>query len=348
MKKKKICVLNAQVPFVRGGAEMMVQNLVNELLKRNYDAELVQIPFKWYPENTLYDNMLMWRLLDLQESNGQKIDMVIGTKFPSYGVQHDNKILWLMHQFRQVYDLYSTENGLQQAENGNEIKMKVINYDNLVINECKQKYSISKNVSHRLKQFNNIDSLPLYQPPSLIGQYYCEDYNNYILSVGRLDLLKRNDLLIRALVHCDKSVIVKIAGRGLELDNLKKLAKQLGVSDRVEFLGFVADNDLLKLYANALAVYFAPIDEDYGFITLEAFLSKKPIITCKDSGGVLEFVSKDSNGYICDVAPEAVGDAIEQVRNNKNRSKEFGNNGYQIVKDITWDNVIDRLTQTIR
>lgn len=336
------------MPFVRGGAELMVENLTKELNIRNFEAELVQIPFKWYPENTLYDNMLLWRLLNLEEANGQKIDLVIGTKFPSYGIKHDNKVLWLMHQYRQAYDLYSTPSGLQSTENGSTVKKNVINYDNKVIAESKTIYAISKNVSNRLRKFNNIESQALYQPPSLVGRYFHSEYGNYILSVGRLDLLKRNDLLIRSLVHCDKAVVAKIAGRGQELENLTKLAKQLGVSDRVEFLGFVNDEELLELYANALAVYFAPIDEDYGYITLEAFLSKKPIITCSDSGGVLEFVTNDANGYICDISPEDIGAAIKRVLENKNRCKEFGENGYQIVKDITWDNVIDKLTQTIR
>jgi glycosyltransferase involved in cell wall biosynthesis len=216
------------------------------------------------------------------------------------------------------------------------------------MSEAKEIYTISKNVSKRLKVYNNIDSQALYQPPSLVGRYQNKSYGNYILSVGRLDLLKRNDLLIRSLVHCEKSITAKIAGRGQELENLIKLSKQIGVSERVEFLGFVSDEELLELYANAMTVYFAPVDEDYGLITLEAFLSKKPVITCCDSGGVLEFVSDENNGFVCNVMPEDIGRAIEKISKNKNICKEFGESGYQTVKDITWDNVVDRLTQTIR
>lgn len=347
MNKKKICVLHAQVPFIRGGAEIMVENLTNELIKRNFDAELIQIPFKWYPENTLYDNMMLWRMLDLEEANGQKIDLVVATKFPSYGVKHPNKVVWLMHQYRQVYDLYSTGTGLEQTPRGAFVKSNVTNFDTKVINEAQSVYSISQNVSNRLKHYNGIDSQPLYQPPALTGRYYSDTYGSYVVSVGRLDLLKRNNLLIQSLAYCNKSIDIKIAGKGPEMENLMQLAEKLGVSDRVEFLGFISDEDLLSLYANAFAVFFAPVDEDYGFITLEAFLSKKPVITCEDSGGVLEFVSHNENGLICSHNPKDIAEKINRLYENKENSKRLGLNGYDRVKNITWDNVIDKLTRTL-
>ena len=117
--KKKIAILHAQVPFVTGGAELMVNSLKANLISRGFEAEIIALPFKWYPENSLYDNMLAWRLLDLSESNGQKIDLVIGTKFPSYGAIHDNKVIWMIQQYRQVYDLYDSQYGVGNDVNGN-------------------------------------------------------------------------------------------------------------------------------------------------------------------------------------------------------------------------------------
>ena len=105
MGKKKVAVLHAQVPFVRGGAELLVENLTKQLKIRGFDAEIVSLPFKWYPNNTLLDSYLAWHMLDLTESNGQKIDLVIATKVPTFMIQHPNKVVWLMHQFRTAYDL---------------------------------------------------------------------------------------------------------------------------------------------------------------------------------------------------------------------------------------------------
>lgn len=347
MRKKKVAVLHAQVPFVRGGAELHVQALCENLRKWGYDAELIQMPYKWYPQESLYDSMMSWRMIDLSESNGEKIDLVIGTKFPSYGAIHENKVTWVIHQFRQVYDLYDTENGYSRIPHGADIQQVVKRYDERCLKESRAVFANSKTVADRLSRYNKIPSTPLYHPPALVGRYETGDSLGYILSVGRLDALKRNDLLIRSAAQT-KNISVKIAGRGPEMDHLKALARKLRVEDRVEFLGFVPDEDLLKLYAGALAVYFAPIDEDYGYITLEAFLSQKPVITCFDSGGPLEFVVNGKNGFICNPQPEEIAAAMLRFREKPEMAKAFGQAGREAVKDISWDHVIDELTKTIR
>ena len=346
---KKIAVLHAQIAFSSGGAELMVKSLTKELKKRGFEAELISIPFRWYPEYGLYDNMLMWEMLDLTEVNGKKIDLVIPTKFPTYGVKHPNKVLWLMHQHRAAYDLYDNKEhyGFGTIEHGDKMRNAVRNFDNNSLKESKRIYTISKNVGKRLENNNGLESDVLYHPPSQYGNYYCEEYGDYILSVGRLDPLKRNDLLIKGLQYCDKKVKLLVVGKGPEAEGLKKLVSALNLESRVRFLGFVDDVKLLKLYAESLGVFFAPVDEDYGYVTLEAFLSKKPVITCYDSGGVLEFVQADKSGFVCDTVPEEIGRAIDTLYYNKRSAIEMGNCGFDAVKNISWDNVINKLTANI-
>ena len=98
----RIAVCAPQVPFEHGGAELFTETLVSELQKRDHEATLVTIPFKWYPGTRVLTQAFLWRLLDLEESNGRKIDLVVGTKFPSYAVRHPNKVIWCVHQFRQA------------------------------------------------------------------------------------------------------------------------------------------------------------------------------------------------------------------------------------------------------
>lgn len=350
MRKKKVAVLHAQVPFVRGGAEIHVENLNKNLIKRGFEAEIISLPFKWYPNSALLDSYLMWRMADLTESNGEKIDLIIALKCPTYLAKHPNKVVWLMHQHRAAYDLRDNvlAGGFNTIPGGKEMIEKITQMDNMGISETKHIYANSKNVAARLKKYNGIDSTPLYHPPALEGRYYAGEFGDYIFSVGRLDASKRIDLLIRALPYCDKRIHVWIAGKGPEADHLKKLANELKVADRVKLLGFVPDDDLLKLYSGALGVCYPPIDEDYGYITLEAFLSKKPILTCYDSGGVLEFARQDENAFIVDFDPEKMGACFQRLYQNKRMAQEMGMRGYELVKDIKWDHVIDELTRTIR
>lgn len=350
MKRKKVAVLHAQVPFVRGGAEVMVENLTRQLRLRGYDADLISIPFKWYPYDSLLDSYLMWRMADLYESNGEKIDLMIALKAPTFMAQHPNKVVWLMHQHRVAYNLRDNAmaGGFNTVPNGGQMIERVTHMDNMGILEAKSLYAISKNVATRLREYNGISATPLYHPPALEGRYYAGEFGDYILSVGRLDRTKRVDLLISALPYCSKNIGAIIAGKGAERDNLQKLAVKLGVEARVKFLGFVPDEDILKLYSNALAVCFPPIDEDYGYITLEAFLSKKPILTCHDSGGVLEFARQGENALIVDYDAEQMGACFDRLYQNKRLAREMGEHGYKMVKDISWDNVIDVLTGSIR
>src|SRR5437867_6144012 len=109
-------------------------------------------------------------------------------------------------------------------------------------------------------------------------------------------------------------------------------------------LGEVDDAEVIELYANALAVVFPPFDEDYGYVTLEAFLSRKPVITTTDAGGPLEFVVDGVNGYVCPPEPEALGAAIARLGADRAHAARLGEAGYDRARTITWTGVVERLT----
>ena len=343
---KSIAVCAAQVPFFKGGAEAHVNGLIRELRKRGYEVELINIPYKWYPHEQLFKSIQVWQMLDLSESDGKKIDLVIATKFPSYFVEHPNKALWLIHQYRQIYDLFETPySGFNPAKKSDlELRQKLIDWDTRALRTYKRIFTNAKNTAERLKKFNGIEGIPLYHPPEYAGRLTSGDYGDYILSVGRLDPLKRVDLLVKSMKHCNPRIRCKIAGAGPELGRLQALASKEGVSEKVDFLGFVEGDVLIRLYADCGAVFFAPQDEDYGYITLEAFLSRKPVITSFDSGGPLEFVEDQKSGLVLRSLEERhIAARMEELFFDKAKCRDFGEQGYQKVKDISWDHVIRTL-----
>lgn len=343
---KTIAVCAAQVPFFSGGAEILVEALIHQLRKRGYEVELINIPYKWYPHSQLLEIMDFWKKLDLSESNGKKIDMVIATKFPSYFIQHPRKVLWLIHQYRQMYDLLDSPYTSFDMRNpkDRELRDQFVAMDTEALSTFKNRVTIAQNTTDRLQKYNGLASEVLYHPPRLVGRYENLGYEDYIVSVGRLDKLKRIDSLIHALPYVDKKIKCKIAGSGPEREPLEELAKRLNVSDRVEFLGYVTDEDLIQLYGKSSAVYFAPLDEDYGYITLEAFLSQKPVITAIDAGGPLEFVDHGINGLISQsLVPEELARHIERLVSDKTLCADMGLSGFRSVEHITWDPVIDAL-----
>src|SRR6185369_9809146 len=125
----------------------------------------------------------------------------------------------------------------------------------------------------------------------------------------------------------------------------KALARKFKVKDRVEWLGGISDEDKRAQYARALAVVYPPVDEDYGYVTLEAMLASKPVITCRDSGGPLEFVVDRETGLIVDATPEALSAALDFVWENREEAAAWGRAGrdrYQSL-NLSWSNVIQKL-----
>jgi len=342
---KTVVVCEAQVPFVRGGAEALVRELVLQLRTRGFEAERVSLPFKWYPKEEILAHAAAWQLLDLSESNGRPIDLLIGTKFPTYLARHPRKVTWLVHQHRAAYELIGTQfSDFTHDERDIALRERLIALDTGALGESRGLFSISKTIANRLQRYNGLTATPLYHPPRLAERLKGGPAGNYVLSVGRLESVKRVDLAIRAMSYLPASLSLVVAGTGSHREALDALVVSLGLPSRVRFLGEVADEEIIDLYAGALAVVFPPFDEDYGYVTLEAFLSHKPVVTTTDAGGPNEFVTDGVNGHITAPDPKAIAQAVGSLDADRRRAARMGDAGYDLARGGTWATVIDRLT----
>jgi glycosyltransferase involved in cell wall biosynthesis len=322
-----------------------VRQLVRELCARGFQTELVSVPFKWYPKEEILPHAAAWRLLDLSESNGRPVDLVIGTKFPSYFARHPRKIAWLIHQYRAAYELCGTAySDFAHTERDVGLRDTLMRLDTEMLGECAKIFANAKNTASRLARFNGLHAEPLYHPPQLAPRLVPGPYGDYVLSVGRIESVKRVDLIINALAHVDSQVRLIVAGDGTQRQNAERAAEQAGVSRRVTFLGAVGDDDLIGLYAGALAVVYPPYDEDFGYVTLEAFLARKPVVTCSDSGGPIEFVADGVNGFVCAPDPGEMALAINRLAADRGRAAAMGDSGHDAARRVTWDGVIEKLT----
>jgi glycosyltransferase involved in cell wall biosynthesis len=340
----RIVVCEAQVPFVEGGAEYHVRELIRQLRLHGHQAELVSVPFKWYPKEEILAHAAAWRFLDLSESNGTRIDLAVGTKFPSYFVRHPHKVAWLIHQYRAAYELAGTVySDFHHVEGDVGLRDRLIALDRQMLGECRRLFANARNTANRLARYNGLHAEALYHPPRLADRIRPGPYGDYILSVGRIESVKRVDLAVQALSHCDAAVKLVIAGDGTQRANTERLVQALGLADRVTFLGAVDDGTLLDLYAGALGVVYAPFDEDFGYVTLEAFLARKPVITATDAGGPLEFVEDGVNGAVVAPEPESVGAAFGRLHADRRHAAALGDAGFARASAVTWHGVIDRL-----
>jgi glycosyltransferase involved in cell wall biosynthesis len=338
----RIAVAAPQVPFVRGGAEIFADTLVDELRARGHEAELVTVPFKWYPGTRVLDQAFLWRLLDLTESDGRPIDVVIATKFPSYVVRHPKKRVWLVHQLRQAYELDRTELG-EFGESAVEraTRRQVHRLDRRTLGEAERLFAISRNVAERLERSLGLEAEVVLPPPQPLD-YRFEGLGDFVLSVGRLDLAKRVDMLLDA-AATDPALNVVIAGAGPDRDRLEIVAERRGLNGRVRFAGRVDADELADLYARCGAVYYAPIDEDFGMVPYEAFLAGKPVVTTTDAGGPLDVVVDRKTGLVTEPQPDALGAALRYLREHPDEGRAWGSAGKAAAEKVTWDAAIDRL-----
>ncbi len=340
----RIAVLLPQVPLARGGAEIFADTLVAQLRARGHEADLVTIPFKWYPGERVLTQALLWRLVDLTEADGRPIELVVATKFPSYCVRHSRKVVWLLHQFRQAYELDRTPLGqFSESARDRALRRQVQRLDRMCLGEARRVFATSRNVAERLRRSTGLQAEVMPHPPQPLP-YRCEEYGDFVLSVGRLDRAKRVDLLIEA-VAALPGLRAVVCGEGPDRGRLEELARRRGLDGRVTFTGRVDGEGLAALYARCLAVYYAPFDEDFGMVPYEAFLSAKPVVTTKDAGGPLEVVADGRTGLVCEPRPEELARACSWLREHVEEARALGQEGQRIAQSLTWERAIDRLLE---
>ena len=330
---------------------MLNDELVRQINLRadrlDVQADLIQLPYKWYPDVQVIQHMMAWKMLDLTESDGQPIDLVIGTKFPSYSADHPNKVLWLVHQHRMFYELEGTRFDVPSlTDEDRAARYCARRADTLAVKSCKAHYAIAETVASRLMRFNEIEATVLHPPPRLRDRIEPGEFRDYILYVGRLESIKRIELLIDALA-LDRSSKAVVLGAGKYRDVLVERAEKLGLGARCVFPGFVSDEAYLDYLAHCRAVYYAPFDEDYGFATIEAFLAEKPVLTLPDSGEPRAMVGRTGAGWI---ASESTAAALAELTAKVSAASAevlhaVGYRARAFARSIHWDGVLQQLVE---
>jgi glycosyltransferase involved in cell wall biosynthesis len=343
---RRVAVVTSDVPFVEGGHRAIAESLVIGLERTGHHAEIIRTPQNRFGRQ--FSAYLATWLTDVGESgDGTPVDQVISLRYPSYAVRHPRHVCWLNHRMREYYDLWPRFS--QQISKKGRVKetlrRSLIRAADtyLLTRNVKHLYAQSKTIQARLQKWGNIPSEVLYPPPPP-RSYRTEDYDCTIFAVSRLHPLKRLDFLIKAMKHVESTDLrAIIVGTGAEDETLRRLASELNVADRVRFLGQVDDETLLSCYARCRAVFFAPYKEDFGFVTLESFRSKKPVLTCTDSGGPAELVVHDHSGFVVDPDPHLIAHKLDVWAARCDQAVQMGEAGYRDTNGITWEAALSKL-----
>jgi glycosyltransferase involved in cell wall biosynthesis len=326
---------------------LLVGSLQWALREAGHEVDELRMPFDFMPHEALLRSMEDWETRDLCDG---RADLVICTKFPTYALPHPRKVLWLMHQHRAAFELWRTpyDGGLSGSEQGHTVRDRILAFDARHLASIARRFTIGRRVSERLAESCQLASEPLWHPPASPGRFHCLPGEDFVLVPGRLETLKRQELLLRALTHVRSRLAAVFVGEGGARAQLEQVVERLGLRGRVHFLGYTSPDELRGLYARCRAVWYGPFDEDYGYVTLEAMLSSKPVLTCTDSGGPLEFVVDGETGFVTEPDPAAVATRLDELAGDPLRAASMGYAGRELYlgMEITWQSVVERLTAT--
>ena len=340
----KILVANNAAPFVRGGAELLADRLVLELRRAGHEAELLRLPLGNTPEQIL-SSLIAASLLDVVN-----VDRIIGLKFPAYLIPHREVVIWLVHQFRQAYDLPPV--GWPQDPTLDRVASAVRAADRGAFADAKRLYAISPMVAERLHRTNGMTAEVLMTPPHSEQVYRTAKAEDFIVAIGRISGGKRQLLAIQAMRHARPGYRLVVAGPADNpgvLGQIEREMAEAGVGDRVELIPrFITEEEKLDLLARSIGSVYLPIDEDsYGYVCYEAAMSGKPSITATDSGGTLTLVEHGRTGLVSAPEPEALAAVFDDLALHRDRARAMGRNARALALelDLSWTRVIEELTR---
>lgn len=323
---------------------VIARELTRALQEAGHDAQIVVTPQNRFGRQA--SAYLATWLTDLTSSEGRPIDQVISLRYPSYAIRHRRHVCWLNHTMREYYDLWDTFSATLSAKGRikEQVRKTFIHAaDRYFLRRLSRLCVQSRTIQQRLAIWQSVNSKVVY-PPAPQRAYRCEGYGPAFLFVSRLMRLKRADLVVRALATPPANRIrVVLAGEGEERPALERLAHELRVIDRVTFTGRLTDEGLLDALATCRAVCFPPFQEDYGFVTVEAFAARKAVITCRDSGGPAELVKDGVNGFVCEPTPEALGRAMRRLVDDASLAERMGTAAFEAGSKLTWPETVRQL-----
>lgn len=341
----RVAIVDSQVSFFHGGAEMLATRLGDAVRALGHDVEFVRLPLNPADPGDI------GRAIDfsLGEHPARWIaapDVVIALRFPGYLVQHPAKRVWLLHQFRQYYEFYEQTRAAGNAAQVETLRGRIVEADRAALSGSAALWALSRRVASRLEQYNGVKAPPaLHSPPPVDAGFYCGRQERYVFAPSRLERHKRQWLLIEAMRHVRSDVKAVISGEGGAWEDYRRRIEEAGLGERVLLTGLVSREVQAAWYANCLAVFFGPHDEDYGFVTLEAMASGKPVITCDDSGGTLEFVEDGATGAVVPPEPKAIAERIDAFADAAARTRDMGQAGLDAYRrrGLSWENTASTL-----
>jgi glycosyltransferase involved in cell wall biosynthesis len=339
----KILVAHVIQPGFSGGAEYLVKNLLIELRVRGHEVEYVEFPLNL---SSLSNIPLLCHAFEKIEI--QNADLVICTKFPATLIKHKNKVIWLIHHFKNIDpEVFDRLNSIDN----NYLHDFIVNKQVKAIKESSKSFVISSHIQNQIIDKLGV-KIDVLRTPVSVNQTKSQAFDgNYIFCGGRINSQKRQDLLIKALSLSKQDYKLQIIGLSEDqnyFSYLVSLIKQHKLQDRVllenRFLNDLEFKNLIDF--SSLCVYIPYNEDNFSIFAGMACLSNKLVITASDSGEVATFISQVDSRLVSENNPTDLSRkldfAISELKSSPlllKKQLEIYNSQYF----VNWDTVISEL-----
>lgn len=314
-------------------------------------------------------------------------DLVLSTQPPSYAVDHPRHLSFFLHHQRVFYDLSDVfvAAGFAPAEELHRAaEAHVRRIEQPLLERVSWFCTNSERVQDRLGEFNGIDrSSVLYTGGGVEGGAHdgasAEPGQGPVLCVSRHEFPKRTELFVHAMKYrpSERGVLVGSGGRlrwvkgidgelsrgGVDLDAI--IDKQLWLNrgdgrvppfgrrtaragrSNVRFAERVSQRELVDLYRSASCVVTPAYDEDYGLTALEAMSYGRPVVACRDGGGLATFLRNGENGLLVEPCGRAIGEAMGRLVDDPDLARRLGENGMETAAGYTWERGAAELRRSV-
>jgi len=343
----RVIIASTSLPHIGGGGRLIVTWTAEAMRAAGHEVEEFYLPFPTDLRPTLS------ALVGLRATPfAGSADRLVAIRWPAHVIQHENKATWFIHHYRQLFDLWDTPyRGMPVNAESIAYREAVRKIDNKGLSESRDLFTNSLIVRDRVRKFNDLDPQPLFPP---IGgdtsRFRTDTYGDFIFYPSRVAFIKRQLLAVQAMQHTVTPVRLVIAGKPDSFEageEVRTYVREHGLEDRVDLrLGWMDEADKVELLANCLAVAYLPVDEDsYGYPSLEASHSAKPVVTLSDAGGVLEFVRDGKEGIIAEPNARDLARAFDRLFEDRASAERFGaqSAARRGELDISWPHVVGRL-----
>ena len=341
-----LAVITSSPPLVDGGHLTIARALVTALRAEGHQADLVVTPQNRFGRQAAA--YLATRLTDVGRTHDDRpIDQVISLRYPSYAVRHQRHVCWLNHTMREYYDLWDQFSAsltpLRQVKE--RVRRRAIHTADryLLTKNVTRLFVQSETIGRRYAAWPELRAEVLY-PPAPPRPYRVDEYEPYLFAISRFTPLKRMALVVEALAQpAAAGIRAVLAGEGESLAEVRRLVAERGLGDRVSLPGRLDEAQLVDHLARCRAVVFPPLDEDYGFVTVEAFSAARPVVTCIDSGGPAELVADGASGYVVEATPAALAESFRRLIEDRDLAARLGQAGLAVASRLTWAETVGKL-----